>query len=73
MDMQELVIKVREGIEVALNNPDSNYGRPKKDSTKVRHAIQLYRDKTHTVKEIERITGISKAKLYRKLKEKGEF
>lgn len=71
-ERENLKIRQREGIEIALNNPDSNYGRPKKDVAKVRHAVQLYRDKTHTVKEIERITGVSKATLYRKLKEKEE-
>jgi len=71
-ERENLKIRQREGIEIALNNPDSNYGRPKKDVATVRHAMKLYQDKTHTVKEIERITGISKATLYRRLKENEE-
>ena len=68
-ERENLKIRQREGIEIALSKSDSNYGRPKKNATKVRHAIEIYRSKTHTVKEIEHITGVSKATLYRKLKE----
>jgi len=57
----------REGIDIALKR-GTPYGRPRKNKTKVQHAIELYYSGNRTVKEIEAITGVSKATLYRRLK-----
>jgi DNA invertase Pin-like site-specific DNA recombinase len=43
-------------------------GRPKKNSKDIEMAVKLYEGKEHTVKEIEELTGVSKATLYRYLK-----
>lgn len=47
-----------------------NGGRPKTDARKVTKALRLYDAETHTVAEIKEITGVSKATLYRALKER---
>lgn len=45
-------------------------GRPKKDNKQVRNAIKLYETEQYTVKEIEEMTTVSKATLYRELHKK---
>lgn len=47
-----------------------NGGRPKTDRKKVAQAIKLYDTKAHTVAEIEEMTGVTKATLYRALKDR---
>jgi DNA invertase Pin-like site-specific DNA recombinase len=44
-------------------------GRPPADSKAVAKAIKLYQAKTHSIKEISAITGISQATLYRRMAE----
>ncbi len=44
-------------------------GRPKKATTKVIKAIQLYNTNQYTVNEIVELTGVSRATIYRKIKE----
>lgn len=51
------------------NEPAKPGGRPKKSSEKVEKAIELYKERKLSVKEIEEVTGVSKATLYRYLKE----
>ena len=59
--------RVLEGLEVARAN--GRYGgRPRIDPEKLRKAIKLYKSKTHSVREVCEITGISVASLYRALK-----
>lgn len=45
-------------------------GRPKKDPAAIKKAIKLYEARVHTVSEIVNLTGVSRALLYRKLREK---
>jgi DNA invertase Pin-like site-specific DNA recombinase len=59
--------KTKIGLAIAKENGKSG-GRPKKKLNEVDEALKLYRDKNHTVKEIEEMTGVSKATLYRYLK-----
>lgn len=40
-------------------------GRPKIDEAKVKQAVKLYNTKQYSVKEIEELTGVKKATLYR--------
>lgn len=47
-------------------------GRPKKDNKIVEKAMKLYDTEQYTVKEIEEMTGVSKATLYRSIKRKKE-
>lgn len=44
-------------------------GRPKVDGDKIKEAMILYRSKEYTVKQITKLTGISKATLYKYLRE----
>lgn len=60
-----------EGIEVAKKK-GVKFGRPVANQDRVDHALDLYDSGTYTVKEIERLTGISKSTIYRRLKERGE-
>jgi DNA invertase Pin-like site-specific DNA recombinase len=43
-------------------------GRPKKDNRQVEKALKLYDTEQYTVKEIEEMTSVSKATLYRSIK-----
>ncbi|GGF88382.1 recombinase family protein [Paenibacillus abyssi] len=45
-------------------------GRPKTDQRKVAKALKLYDTGTHTVTEITETTGVTKATLYRAIKER---
>ncbi len=57
--------RMLEGKEIARKNPSYKEGRPNKYSPeKIEHALSLL--KTHTYKEVERMTGISKSTLIRK-------
>ena len=59
--------KTKNGLAAAKENGKCG-GRPKKKSKDVDEAVKLYVNKNHTVKEIEEMTGVSKATLYRYLK-----
>lgn len=66
-----LKMRQKEGIEIAKINGKYK-GRVKKYHAKhegMNYAIKLYFEKTMTVKQICEITNISRASLYRKLKE----
>lgn len=43
-------------------------GRPKSNQNQISIALKMYNSKLHTIKEITKITGISRATLYRYLK-----
>lgn len=72
LERQNTLIRQKEGIEIARHNPEVKFGRPKKTKTKVDYALKLYDEKEHTIKQIEDITGVSKATIYRRLKERDE-
>src|SRR5699024_1259500 len=59
-----IVERTQEGKMIAKQDPSFREGRPKKYSWKqIEHAIKL--KETHTYKQVEELTGISKATLYR--------
>ena len=60
--------RVREGVKVAKSK-GVQFGRPTANKNKVNYALELYHKGEHTIKEITDITGVSKATIYRKLKE----
>jgi DNA invertase Pin-like site-specific DNA recombinase len=60
--------RTREGLAAAKARGRSG-GRPKVDETKLQQAIKLYNSRAYSVKEINEMTGISKATLYRYLAE----
>ncbi|NEU30142.1 recombinase family protein [bacterium LRH843] len=56
--------RTRAGLESARARGRSG-GRPKKDKKDIEKALKLYDTEQYTVKEIEEITSVSKATLYR--------
>lgn len=58
--------RTREGLKAARARGRKG-GRPRCDSRKLQQAIKLYRAGQYTVREIEELTGIKKATLYRAL------
>ena len=58
--------RTREGLHAARARGRTG-GRPKTDPRKLRQAVKLYQAGQHTVKEIEELTGVKKATLYRNL------
>jgi DNA invertase Pin-like site-specific DNA recombinase len=71
MERAMITQRVKEGVAVAKQK-GVKFGRPKANSNKVAYALELYNKGEHTVKQICDITGISKATLYRKIKEQEE-
>lgn len=64
-----IIERTQEGKAIAKQNPDFKEGRPKKYGKKqIEHALSLL--KTHSYKEVESMTGISKSTLIRNKKEK---
>jgi|SRR5690625_500764 len=64
-----IVERTQEGKMIAKQDPSFREGRPKKFSRKqIEHAIKL--KETHTYKQVEELTGISKPTLYRAIKNK---
>jgi DNA invertase Pin-like site-specific DNA recombinase len=59
-----------EGREVAKAK-GVQFGRPKKGGKPLEHAIQLYKGQTMSLNAICSVTGVSRATLCRRLKEKG--
>jgi len=63
--------RTRAGLESARAR-GRNGGRPKKDNRLVEKALKLYDTEQYTVKEIEDMTSVSKATLYRKLRKRNK-
>ena len=62
-----IVERTQEGKMIARQDPAFREGRPKKYSKKqIEHAIKL--KETHTYKQVEGMTGISKPTIYRAMK-----
>jgi DNA invertase Pin-like site-specific DNA recombinase len=66
-----IVERTRAGLEAARAR-GRNGGRPKTDPKKVKQALKLYDSQEHTVAEIEELTGVNRATIYRALKERKE-
>lgn len=62
-----IVENTKQGLEAARARGRVG-GRPQADPKAVEKAIKLYNAKTHSLKEIQEITGISKNTLYKYLK-----
>lgn len=58
--------RTKEGLKAARARGRQG-GRPKIDQRKVKQAVKLYEAKQHSLKEIEELTGVKKATLYRYL------
>ncbi|MEK3988006.1 recombinase family protein [Paenibacillus sp. FSL K6-3166] len=64
-----IVERTRAGL-AASRARGRNGGRPPTDRKKVAQAVKLYDTQAHTVAEITALTGVTKATLYRALKER---
>lgn len=58
--------RTREGLKASRARGRQG-GRPRTDQHKVRQAVKLYQSGQHSVREIEELTGVKKATLYRYL------
>ncbi len=68
MERNLIVERTQEGKALAKQRKDFKEGRPRKHSkAQVQHALELL--KTHTYKEVEAKTGITKRTLIRRKKE----
>jgi DNA invertase Pin-like site-specific DNA recombinase len=67
MERDLIAERTKAGLESARARGRKG-GRPKKDKKQVDKALKLYASQQYTVKEIEEMTGVSKATLYRNLK-----
>lgn len=64
-----IVERTQEGKAIAKQNPEFTEGRPKKFNQKqVNHALELL--ESHSYKEVEQLTGISKSTLIRAKRKK---
>ncbi|MDM5326830.1 recombinase family protein [Neobacillus sp. CF12] len=64
--------RTKAGLEAARTR-GRNGGRPGVDNNKLEHAFYLYDLKKYKIKQITDRTGVSKATLYKKLKEREEI
>src|SRR5699024_5934365 len=66
LERDMIVERTQEGKLMAKQDPAFREGRPRKYSRKqIEHAVKL--KETHTYKQVEQLTGISKPTLYRAL------
>lgn len=65
-----LLQRCNEGRAVAVSN-GVQFGRPRKGGKPLEHAIQLYKGRNMSLKDICEVTGVSRATLCRRLKELG--
>lgn len=70
MERAMITQRVKEGVKVAKDK-GVKFGRPTANKNKVDYAIEMYQEGKHTGKQLADITGVSKATLYRRLKERG--
>jgi DNA invertase Pin-like site-specific DNA recombinase len=66
MERDIIAERVVEGLKAARARGRVG-GRPKKDEKEVERALKLYHSKEYSVKEIQEMTGVSKATLYRRV------
>jgi DNA invertase Pin-like site-specific DNA recombinase len=66
-----IVERTRAGLKAARARGRSG-GRPRTDPKKIKQALKLYDSQEHTVAEIQELTGVNRATLYRALKERKE-
>ena len=68
MERELIVERTQAGLQAARKRGRVG-GRPKVDKKAVDRALKLYESKEYSVAEITEMTGVSKATLYRRLKE----
>ncbi len=70
MERELIVERTQAGLQAARKRGRIG-GRPRVDKKRVERALKLYESKEYSVAEITELTGVSKATLYRRLKEHG--
>lgn len=65
---KEVTCQRTRSVEASSRPRGRNGGRPKKTEKDIEEALKLYEEKQLSVREIEDLTGVSKATLYRYLK-----
>ena len=68
MERELIVERTQAGLQAARKRGRVG-GRPRVDQKAVEQALRLYQSKDYSVSEITELTGVSKATLYRRLKE----
>jgi len=68
MERELIVERTQAGLQAARKRGRIG-GRPRVDKKRVDRALKLYESKEYSVAEITELTGVSKATLYRRLKE----
>ena len=68
MERELIVERTQAGLQAARKRGRIG-GRPRVDKKRVERALKLYESKDYSVAEITELTGVSKATLYRRLKE----
>ncbi len=68
MERELIVERTQAGLQAARKRGRIG-GRPRVDKKSVDKALKLYDSKEYSVAEITELTGVSKATLYRRLKE----
>jgi DNA invertase Pin-like site-specific DNA recombinase len=69
MERNQIIERTQEGKAIAKQRPDFREGRPRKHSKiQINHALDLLAEYSYT--EVERMTGISKATLVRRMRER---
>lgn len=71
MERKQITARVREGVKVAQSK-GVEFGRPKVSKSKASYALELYDSGKHTVNDIVEYTGVSRATIYRKIKQRDE-
>lgn len=67
--------RIQEGVKAAQSR-GVKFGRPRGWNKEVQHAVRMYNKGEKSLREVERITGVSKStisKAYRVMKERGEI
>ncbi len=70
MERELIVERTQAGLQAARKRGRVG-GRPRVDKKAVERALKLYDSKDYSISEITELTGVSKATLYRRLKEFG--
>ena len=69
MERELIVERTQAGLKAARKRGRVG-GRPRVDKKAVERALRLYESKDYSVSEITELTGVSKATLYRRIKER---
>ena len=68
MELELIVERTQAGLQAARKRGQVG-GRPRVDNKAVERALRLYESKDYSISEITELTGVSKATVYRRLKE----